>query len=89
MQGVERGPLLLNGPARVLPCLPGVVPMEAKLGQNAGDRRRLLVRKLNPDPLPDHFGQVVPAHTADGNSEGVDPPGATASPPAFHRVRTG
>jgi hypothetical protein len=35
--------------------------MEAKLGKNAGDRRRLLVRELNPNPLPNHFGNLEKA----------------------------
>ena len=31
--------------------------MKAKLGQNAGDGRRLLVGKLNPNPFTNHLGQ--------------------------------
>jgi hypothetical protein len=61
LAGVERCPLLLDRAARVLPCLPGVVPMEAKLGKNAGDRRGLLVGELNPNPLPNHFGNLEKA----------------------------
>ena len=41
----------------MLPRLPGVVPMKAKLGQYARHGRRLLVRKLNPNPLANHFGE--------------------------------
>ncbi len=58
---VEGGPLTADRAARVLPRLPGVVPMEAKFGKNAGDRRRLLVGELNPNPLPDHFGNLEEA----------------------------
>jgi hypothetical protein len=29
--------------------------MKAKLGKNAGDRWRLLVGELNPNPFPNHF----------------------------------
>ncbi len=32
--------------------------MKSKLGKNAGDGRRLLVGKLNPDPLSNHFGNL-------------------------------
>jgi len=32
--------------------------MKTKLGQNAGDGRWLLVGKLNPNPLANHFGNV-------------------------------
>ena len=32
--------------------------MKTKLGQNAGDGRRLLVGKLNPNPFANHFGNV-------------------------------
>ena len=39
----------------------GCCSMEAKLGQNAGDRRRLLVGELNPDPLANHFGNLEKA----------------------------
>ena len=35
--------------------------MEAKLGKNAGDGRRLLVGELNPNPLPNHFGNLEKA----------------------------
>jgi hypothetical protein len=45
----------------VLPSLPGVVPVEAKLGQNAGDRRGLFVRELNPDPLSNYLGNLEEA----------------------------
>jgi hypothetical protein len=47
----------------MLPSLPGVVPMKAKLGENAGDRGRLLVGELNPNPLPNHFGQLEKARS--------------------------
>ena len=39
----------------MLPRLAGVVPMEAKLGQNPRDFGRLLVRELNPNPTANHF----------------------------------
>jgi hypothetical protein len=39
----------------------GRCSMEAKPRQNASDRGRLLVRKLNPDPLPNHFGNFIDA----------------------------
>jgi len=58
---VERRPLLADRTARVLPSLPGVIPVEAKLGQNAGDRRGLLVRELNPNSLANHFGNLEEA----------------------------
>ena len=41
----------------MLPRFAGVVPMEAKLGQNPRDFGRLLVRELNPNPLANHFRQ--------------------------------
>jgi len=41
----------------VLPRPTGVVPMEAKLGQNAGDCGGLLARKLNPHPFADNLGE--------------------------------
>ena len=47
-----------DGPARMLPGLPLVVPMKAQLSQNGGDLRRLLLAEWNPNPLPDHFSQV-------------------------------
>jgi len=37
-----------------LPRLPRAVPMKAKLGQNARDFVRLLLRKLNPSPFADN-----------------------------------
>ena len=40
---VIRRPFVGNRAARVLPRLAGIVPMKTKLGQNAGDGRRLLV----------------------------------------------
>jgi hypothetical protein len=45
---VIRRPFVGNRAARVLPRLAGVVPMKAKLGQNARNARRLFVGKLNP-----------------------------------------
>jgi hypothetical protein len=48
LPGVERRPFPLDAAAWVLPSLPGAVPVEAKLCQNAGDRRGLLVGELNP-----------------------------------------
>jgi len=56
--GIEQRTHLLDRAARVLPNLPGVVPVKTKLGQNAGDRGRLLVGELNPDPIPSHFGNL-------------------------------
>jgi len=44
-----------NCPARVLPNLPDIVPMKAKLGQNSGDFCRLFLGELNPNPLANHF----------------------------------
>jgi hypothetical protein len=35
--------------------------VEGKPRQNAGDRGRLLIRRLNPDPLPNHFGNFIDA----------------------------
>jgi hypothetical protein len=58
---VERDPLFSHAPAWVLPRLPGVVPMKPKLGQNAGDGRGLLVRELNPNPLPNNLGNLEKA----------------------------
>ena len=58
---VERRPLTADRAAWVLPSLPGIVPVEAKLGKNAGDGRRLLVGELNPNPLPNHFGNLEEA----------------------------
>ena len=58
---VERRPLIADRAARVLPCLPSVVPMEPKLRQNAGDGRRLLIRELNPNPLPNNLGNLKKA----------------------------
>ena len=37
-------------PARLLPRLARVIPMETKPGQNSGHFARLLPVKLNPDP---------------------------------------
>lgn len=61
LAGVNAGALLTIRAARVLPRLAGVVPMETKLGQNAGDFGRLLPVKLNPNPLANHFGQFKEA----------------------------
>jgi hypothetical protein len=40
---------------------PSTSSVEPKLGQNAGDGRRLLVGELNPNPLPNHFGNLIEA----------------------------
>ena len=45
-------------PARVLPNLPCVVPMETKLRENAGNLRGLLSLKLNPNPFAYYFGNI-------------------------------
>src|SRR5690606_35124548 len=44
--------------AGMLPDLPGVVPMKAKLGKLTGHARRLLLRKLNPHPFANRFGDA-------------------------------
>jgi hypothetical protein len=44
--------------AGMLPCLAYLVPMKAKLGQNAGDCCRLLFGKRNPDPFADNLGEL-------------------------------
>jgi len=49
-------PLGAKGSAGVLPQFPAVVPMEAELGQGAGDLLRLLLPELNPNPLSDNVG---------------------------------
>jgi len=51
------GSFLNNGATGMLPRLPGVVPMEAKLGQSASHSRWLLLLKLNPNPFANNFGQ--------------------------------
>ena len=61
LAGVNGGALVSNHAARVLPRLAGVVPMETKLGQNAGDFGRLLLLELNPNPFANHFGQFKKA----------------------------
>jgi hypothetical protein len=45
--------------ARVLPRLASPVPMKTKFGQGAGNSAGLLVWKLNPNPLANHFGQGI------------------------------
>jgi hypothetical protein len=45
-------------PARVLPNLPCVVPMETKLRENGGNLRGLLSLKLNPNPFANYFGNI-------------------------------
>lgn len=50
-----------DGAARVLPKLPPVVPMEAKLGECRGDLGGLLVGERDPDPFADNLGQFVEA----------------------------
>jgi hypothetical protein len=45
-------------PARVLPNLPCVVPMETKLRENGGNLRGLLSLKLNPNPFAYYFGNI-------------------------------
>jgi len=52
---VIRRPFIGNRAARVLPGLPRVVPMKAKLGQNLRNITRLFIRKLYPNPLSNHF----------------------------------
>jgi hypothetical protein len=42
---------------RMLPRLAALVPMEAKLSQNAGDCGRLLLGKLYPHPFANHFSE--------------------------------
>jgi hypothetical protein len=49
-------PLGAKGSAGVLPQFPAVVPMEAELGQGAGDFLRLLLPELNPNPPSDNVG---------------------------------
>src|ERR1041384_6960399 len=44
--------------AGVLPCLPLVVPMEAKLRERAGHLAGLLVGELDPHPLADNLGEA-------------------------------
>jgi hypothetical protein len=61
LAGVKRCPLLADSAAGVLPNPPGVVPVEAKLSENAGDGRRLLIGELYPNPLPDNFGHFKKA----------------------------
>ena len=61
LAGVNGGAFVVIRAARVLPRLAGVVPMEAKLGQKAGDFGRLLPFKLNPNPFANHFGQFKEA----------------------------
>jgi hypothetical protein len=56
--GIEGRPLLTYSAARVLPNLPLMIPMESTFRQKVGDRRRLLLREGNPDPLPNHFGNL-------------------------------
>src|ERR1700761_7429724 len=63
-------PGIVNGwftdrPARVLPRLAGVVPVKAKLRQRAGNRGRLLIGKLNPNPFAPIFG-LLPVLTCSG-----------------------
>ena len=55
------GALVLIRSARMLPRLPGVVPMETELGQNPRDSRWLFVSELNPDPFSNHFGHFKEA----------------------------
>jgi hypothetical protein len=47
--------------ARVLPNLPSLVPMKAKLRQLRRHIARLLVVKLNPNPLADNLAQFPKA----------------------------
>ena len=37
--------------------------MEAKLGEKAGNGGRLLVRERNPNPFPNHLGQLEKARS--------------------------
>jgi hypothetical protein len=48
-------------PARVLPNLPPAVPMKAKLRKLGAHVARLLVLKLNPNPLADNLAQFPKA----------------------------
>lgn len=45
----------------MLPGLAGIVPMEAKLGQNASDGGGLLVCELNPNPLANNLSNIKKA----------------------------
>ena len=65
---IERRPLSVNRPARVLPRLLGIIPMEAKLGQDARDCRRLFAGELNPNPLPNHLGNLEESRRIAGGS---------------------
>ncbi len=47
----------------MLPRLAGIVPMEAKFGQNARDSGRLFVVKLNPNPFANDLGQFIKARS--------------------------
>src|ERR1039458_7244385 len=49
--------------ARVLPKLASPVPMKAKLRQLRGHVARLLVLKLNPNPLADNLAQFPKARS--------------------------
>ena len=51
--------LLAENPARVLPCLARVVPVETQLSQNRCDFLRLLLFELNPNPLANDFGKFI------------------------------
>src|SRR5579862_7647030 len=52
-------PVVGNRAARMLPRLAVVVPMKTKFGQSSSDLARLLLREGNPNPLPNHFRQLV------------------------------
>ena len=48
--------LAFENTAGVLPNLPAIVPMKAKLRKLSGDLLRLLLGERNPDPLADYLG---------------------------------
>jgi len=55
---VIAGGFLCEVPARVLPSLPFVVPMETELREDSGDFAGLLLLELYPDPFADNFGHL-------------------------------
>ena len=47
--------------ARMLPSLPGAIPMKAKLRERLADGGRGLLGERNPNPLADHLGKLPQA----------------------------
>ena len=45
-------------PARLLPCLPGVVPWKPSSARTLVIVGELLVGEMNPNPFPNHFGNL-------------------------------